>query len=200
MPAAAYEFFRRVQEVTAGTPYVVTETDVGFDVSLDVVDAQWYGLFDKAGLQKVYIHHVAVPEPAVYTVTDDARTVEWVAGVPTLRTTERSYGRVKEFGVRKVWGFDAQGNFGVQADYRFNSEEGRDLLTGVADQLGFTQRRGAAEKDRAVRRSRRRDRSGHHPRGPRDPGPRRLLRLTHRASPVVGRQSTTSATYRLVRG
>jgi hypothetical protein len=146
MPAAAHEFFRAVQAATEGTPYVVTETDEGFDVTLDIVDAQWFGLFNKASLQKVYVHHVAVPEPGTYTVTDDSRTVEWVAGSPTMGSAERVYGRVKEFGVQKVWAFDAQGNFGVQADYRFNSEEGRDLLTGVADQLGLKQRRGGAEK------------------------------------------------------
>ena len=145
-PAAAYEFHRRLQEVTQGTPYVVRETDEGFDVTLDVVDAEWYGLFNKARLSKVYVHHVAVPEPGVYTVTDDSRTVEWAAGAPTLGRAERQYGRVKEFGVQKVWGFDAQGDFGVQADYRFNSEEGRDLITGVASELGLKQRRGAAEK------------------------------------------------------
>jgi len=147
MPAAAREFSRRVQAVTEGTPYVVHETDQGFDVTLDIVDAQWFGIFDKAGLQKVYIHHVAMPEAGVYTVTDESRTVEWVAGTPrTTASAERVYGRVKEFGVQKVWAFDAQGDFGVQADYRFNSEEGRDLLRGVADQLGLEEKRGGVEK------------------------------------------------------
>jgi hypothetical protein len=144
---AAHEFFRRMQEVTEGTPYVVRETDTGFDVTLDVVDAQWYGILNKAGLQKVYTHHVSVPEPGVYSVTDDSRTVEWVAGVPRIAgSAERTVGRVKEFGFQKVWAFDEHGSFGVQADYRFNSEEGRQLLTGVADQLGLRQRRGAAER------------------------------------------------------
>lgn len=144
---AAYEFFRRVQEAATDTPYAVTETDRGFDVSLDIVDAQWFGLFNKAGLQKLYIHHVAVPETGVYTVTDDSQTIEWVAGTPrTAGSAERVYGRVKEFGFKKVWAFDADGNFGVQAEYRFDSEEGRDLITGVADQLGLELRRGAAEK------------------------------------------------------
>ena len=51
-----------------------------------------------------------------------------------------------EFGTRKVWAFDAEGRFGVQAEYRFDSEEGRDLITGVAGQLGPRQRRGWAER------------------------------------------------------
>lgn len=147
MPAAAHEFHRRVQAATEGTPYVVTETDNGFDVTLDIVDAQWFGVFDKAGLQMVYIHHVAVPQDGVYTITDDSREVEWVAGVPTAKASaSRVMGRVIEFKAEKVWALDAQGNFGVQADYRFNSEEGRDLITGVAEQLHLTSRRGVSEK------------------------------------------------------
>ena len=147
MNAAAYEFQRAVEEAAAGTPYVVRATDAGFDVTLDIVDAQWFGILNKAGLQKVYTHHVAVPEAGAYTVTDESQTIEWVAGVPrTSGSAERVYGRVKEFGVQKVWAFDEHGRFGVQADYRFNSEEGRDLITGVAGQLGLTSQRGGAEK------------------------------------------------------
>lgn len=144
---AAEEFRRRVEATTEGTPYVVTPTASGFDVTLDIVDAQWFGVLNKAGLSKVYIHHVAVPGDGTYTVTDDSRTVEWVAGVPQAKgSAERVYGRVKEFGVQKVWAFDENGRFGQVVDFRFNSEEGRDLVTGVAEQLGLRQRRGAAEK------------------------------------------------------
>ncbi len=144
---AAYEFLRRVQEAAQGTPYVVEETEAGFDVRLDIVNAEWFGLFNKAGLEKTYTHHVAVPETGVYTITDDSRTVEWVAGVPRIAgSAERIQGRVIEFGAQRVWAFDEHGNFGVQADYRFNSEEGRDLINGVAEQLGLKSRRGGAEK------------------------------------------------------
>lgn len=146
-PAAAEEFRRAVEAAAAGTPYVVTPTEQGFDVALDIVDAQWFGLFNKAGLSKQYTHHVAVPGDGSYTITDDARTVEWVAGVPRVSgSVERQLGRVKEIGVQKVWALDEQGRFGPVVDFRFSSEEGRDLVTGVADQLGLGQRRGAAEK------------------------------------------------------
>ncbi len=145
-PAGAREFARRVREVTEGTPYTVQETDAGFDVTLDIVDATWFGLFNKASLTRVYVHHVAVPEAGVYSVTDESRTVEWVAGVPSAGRAERVHGRVKELGAQKVWAFDEHGRFGVQADYRFGSEEGRDLISGVARELGFRSRRGAAER------------------------------------------------------
>lgn len=146
-PPEATALMQGVQQAAEGTPYVVTPTAEGFDVSLDVVDAQWFGLFNKAGLRKVFVHHVTVPSPGVYTITDDARSVEWVAGTPRVAATaERQYGRVKEIGAQKVWAFDEHGRFGVQADFRFGSEEGRDLVTGVAQQLGLELRRGGAER------------------------------------------------------
>jgi hypothetical protein len=141
------EFLAAVQQAAAGTPYAVTPTDGGFDVALNIVDAQWYGLFNKAGLSKAYTHHVSVPEDGTYSVTDDAREVEWVAGTPRVSATaSRQVGRVKEFGVQKVWAFDENGQFGKVVDYRFNSEEGRDLITLIADNLGLKQERGTAEK------------------------------------------------------
>lgn len=146
-PPQAIALMQGVQQAAEGTPYVVTPTAEGFDVSLDVVDARWFGLFNKAGLRKVFVHHVSLPTPGTYTVTDDARSVEWVAGTPRVAATaERQHGRVVELGGQKVWAFDEHGRFGVQADYRFSSEEGRDLVAGVARQLGLEQRRGGAER------------------------------------------------------
>ena len=55
-------------------------------------------------------------------------------------------GRIKAFGFQKVWAFDEHGDFGVPADYHFSSEEGRDLIEGVAQQLGLEQRRGTEER------------------------------------------------------
>ena len=147
MTGSRQAFLDGVQQAATGTPYVVTPTDAGFDVTLDIVDARWFGLFDKAGLSKVYVHHVAVAGDGTYTVTDDAREVEWVAGVPRASASaERVYGRVKEFGVQKVWAVDEHGRFGPVVDFRFSSEEGRDLVKGVAQQLGLKEKRGAAEK------------------------------------------------------
>ena len=147
MTGTRADFLDGVRQAAGGTPYVVTATDAGFDVTLDIVDAQWFGLFNKAGLDKVYIHHVAVADDGTYTVTDDSRTVEWVAGVPRASASaERVYGRVKEFGVQKVWALDEHGRFGPVVDFRFNSEEGRDLVKGVAQQLGLKEKRGAAER------------------------------------------------------
>ena len=141
------DFLRKIQTAVEETPYVVTETDRGFDLTLDIVDAKWFGLYFKEGLQRVYTSHVEVPGDGTYSVTDDSRTVEWQAGVPTMSgSVERTRGRVYERSSEKVWALGADLRFGAVVDYRFNSEEGRQLITAVADNLGLKQQRGRDEK------------------------------------------------------
>lgn len=136
-----------VRRSTAGTPYVVTETPSGFDVALDIVDAQWFGLYSAEGLTKVFVHHVAVPGDGTYAVTDDAFTLEWEAGVPTLSASvERTRGHVKEVGFEKVWAFDRSGRFGKVVDVRFDSERGRRLIRDAAKDVGLDRERGNAER------------------------------------------------------
>ncbi|MFC4785673.1 hypothetical protein ACT8ZV_14425 [Nocardioides sp. MAHUQ-72] len=141
------QFLAGVRQAAEGTPYVVTPTEAGFDVALDVADAQWYGLLNKAGLKKAYTHHVAVADDGTYAVTDDSRTVEWVAGVPRLSASaERTRGRSYELSFQKSWALNEQGKPAKVVDYSFSSEKGRKLITGVADELGLRQRRGTEEK------------------------------------------------------
>ncbi|HEX4906433.1 MAG TPA: hypothetical protein VFU93_13335 [Acidimicrobiales bacterium] len=141
------DFVRGIETAVHGTPYVAARTAQGFDLTLDIVDAKWFGLYFKEGLHRVYTHHVEVPNDGTYTVTDDARTVEWQAGVPTISgSVERTRGRVLERSSQKVWALGEDLRPGKVVDYRFSSEEGRQLLRAVADRLGLESRRGGAEK------------------------------------------------------
>lgn len=141
------EFFRHIRDAVEGTPYVVKKTDDGVDVTLDIVDAKWFGLYHKEGLHRVYTHHVELPGDGTYKVTDDSRTVEWQAGVPTISgSVERTRGRVRERSFEKVWALGEDFQPGLVVDYRFNSEEGRQLVTAVAERLGLRQERGRDEK------------------------------------------------------
>ena len=142
----AEEFERRVRAACESTPYVVTRTDDGFDVRLDLADAQWYGLFNKAGLKKTSIHHVKVTDDD-YSITDDSQEVRWTAGHPEITgSASRQLGRNIEVGFEKTWAIREDGTVGKVVDYSFNSEEGRGLVTLVAKELGLKQRRGTAEK------------------------------------------------------
>lgn len=141
------EFLRKVRKSVKGTPYVVDETDGGFGLTLDIVDAKWFGLYHKEGLHRVHTYHVEVLRDDTYTVTDDSRSVEWQVGVPTLSASvERNRGRVWERSSEKVWALGEDLRFGPVVDYRFNSEEGRQLISAVADSLGLKERRGRDEK------------------------------------------------------
>jgi hypothetical protein len=140
------QFREAVSAAAAGTPYAVIPTDRGFDVGLDLADAAWYTLFGRAGLVKSFTHHVRV-EDGWYSITDDTWDVRWNAGVPGIGgSASRSLGRFKQFGVQQTWGLDERGRLRPVVDYSFNSEEGRQLITGIAEQLGLAQRRGTEEK------------------------------------------------------
>ena len=141
--AQTEEFLRQIRTSVEGTPYVVDKTDDGFDLTLDIVDAKWFGLYHKEGLHRVHTYHVEVLSDGTYTVTDDSRTLEWQAGVPTLSASvERTSGRVWERSSEKVWALGEDLRFGPVVDYRFNSEEGRQLISAVAESLGLKERRG----------------------------------------------------------
>lgn len=143
----ARELATAVAEQAAGTPYAVTPTDLGFTVGVDLADAEWYGVLNRAGLRRTFVHHVRVRESdRSFSITDESRTLHWVAGVPRFAASlQVSKGRFIQFGSERVWAFDEHGRFGVQAAYRFDAREGRDLVEGVAQGLGLRQRRGAAE-------------------------------------------------------
>lgn len=148
MPVTEREdFARSIQTAVEGTPYVVTETDAGLDLTLDIVDAKWYGLYFKEGLHRVHTYHVELPGDGTYRVTDDSRTVEWQAGVPLVTgSVERTRGRVYERSAEKVWALGEDFRPGKVVDYRFNSEEGRLLIRTVAERLGLKEERGRDEK------------------------------------------------------
>jgi hypothetical protein len=147
MPPVAYELFARVQQAAVETPYKVVPTAKGFDVELDVADATWFGLFNKAGLKHAFIHHVSIPETGTYSVTDDARTVEWIAGTPRISfEASREVGRIKKVSFNRTYAFNEHGDFGKVVDFSFNSEEGRALIDSAATELGYRQVRGTIEK------------------------------------------------------
>jgi hypothetical protein len=144
-----------VRELAHGTPYVVEDTESGFDVRVDVADATWYSLMNKEGLTKVFTHHVTVDqERRTLAVTDDSYTLTWKAGVgvgdstsvPTVSgSAERVLGRVYEFGGEKIFAWDEKGRYGEVVSYRLNSREGHGLIRTAADQSGFTEKAGGAQ-------------------------------------------------------
>lgn len=57
------DFVAPITQLTQGSPYVVTATPHGCDVTLNLADQQWYGVMSKQGLPKTFTFHVVL-DPA----------------------------------------------------------------------------------------------------------------------------------------
>ncbi|MCY7396274.1 MAG: hypothetical protein LH468_09025 [Nocardioides sp.] len=142
------EFADRVRVAAEGTPYAVTDVEGGFDLRLELVDAQWWGVLNRAGLRRTFTHEVRIDETdRSFSVTDVSRDLEWVAGTPRISARGGfQRGRILSRRRETIWAFDDSGRPAKVVDYRFDSEEGRDLAVTVGRRLELTQHRGTAER------------------------------------------------------
>ncbi|ART70525.1 hypothetical protein BTO20_20045 [Mycobacterium dioxanotrophicus] len=133
-------FSSSVAAAAEGTPYKVTPTKRGFDVELDIVNAHWWELFDRAGLQSSFRWRVR-EHASYYTITDRQVRMKWSAGVPRFAFSwEMQGGRIFAFTREKIWALSDRGRIEPVVDYRFNSREGRDLIRMVARRQGLKER------------------------------------------------------------
>lgn len=134
------EFRDAVAAAAEGTPYTVVDTKKGFDVQLDIANAQWWGLYNRAGLRKSFRWRV-VEHKSSFTITDRQVDVSWRAGAPALGASMQVQGgRIISLSRQKIWALSDRGRIEPVVDYRFNSKEGRDLIRLVAKQLGLKER------------------------------------------------------------
>lgn len=134
------EFRDAVAAAAQGTPYTVVDTKKGFDLQLDIANAQWWGLYNRAGLRKSFRWRV-VERKSYFTITDRQVDVRWRAGAPSFGASiEMQGGRIFSFSRQKIWALSDRGRIEPVVDYRFNSREGRDLIRLVARQLGLKER------------------------------------------------------------
>lgn len=153
------ELYARVQAAAEGTPYTVTPTANGFDVAVDIAHPEWRTLLYRERIKRVFTYHVAVDEQnKKIAVTDELYEVEWSAGVgssglgqipvPHLRASvSKQSGRIWHKSSYKT--VDMGGGeepAGTVREYKFSTEEGRQLIRGPAKELGWTEARGRNEK------------------------------------------------------
>lgn len=145
------ELITSIRSAAGATPYAVRETPDGFDLTIDVADAQWLAIFKAHGVKKVFTHKVRLRESDhSMTITDVSNTFSWSGGGSSPRliaeaSTQR--GRVYEKSFRKEYGVDLQtGRLGKVVDYSFDANDGRDLIRDVASAQGWTEKMGATQK------------------------------------------------------
>lgn len=104
-----------------------------------IVDARWYEIFAKAGLEKVQRVLMRLDD-AVKEVrsVDESWSVEWRAGVPTLSFAASAFrGQEASIEFGKAYGFTENVGVGEIYNYRFSSKELKSPLQEVVAANGW---------------------------------------------------------------
>lgn len=142
------ELFDAVAERLTGTPYAAWRTPDGFVVRRDLSAEEWHA--DRRGerVETVVQNHVALDERTwVLTITDEHVEVTWRRGtgswVPVVgpaARVERRVGRISERRSVTTWSRD-----GIQR-HTYDTGEAHRLVRAAAEELGWVEERGAAER------------------------------------------------------
>lgn len=90
-----------------------------------IVDAQWYEIFAKAGLKKVFRIDLKLDEAEKQVRAQDREfEISWTAGIPSLSFAKSSFkGQSTSFEFGASYGFTEDFGIGQQYKYRFATEE-----------------------------------------------------------------------------
>jgi hypothetical protein len=104
-----------------------------------IVDAEWYEIFAKAGIRKVFkVLMKFDAEKGEVRAVDQEWEVEWRAGTPTLSLRGEYFkGRKWEKSFETVYAFREDGSFGKIYDYRFDTGEIKGPLIEAAHEAGW---------------------------------------------------------------
>ena len=124
-------------------PYVISDGRAeGVDLIAEwkIVDAQWFELFAKAGITKVFKIYLKL-DPAKHQVraVDREYSVEWRAGIPTLSLVAAAFRGQKqsiEFGT--AYAFTEELAPGQVFKYRFSTNEMKKPIQQAVTSCGWT--------------------------------------------------------------
>ncbi len=124
-------------------PYQIVDgsaEDVDLIAEWKIVDAQWYEIFAKAGLEKVFRVYLKLdPEQHEVRAMDREYTIAWRAGVPSLTVAASAFKGQKtsvEFG--KAYAFTENLSPGVVYNYRFDTRELKKPVQEAVTGAGWT--------------------------------------------------------------
>ena len=104
-----------------------------------IVDAQWYEIFAKAGIVRVFKVLMKLDEAAgEVRAVDQQWSVEWRGGLPSLSLVASGFrGQSWEKSFETVYAFREDGSFGKIYDYRFDTSEIKGPLIEAAHGAGW---------------------------------------------------------------
>jgi hypothetical protein len=124
-------------------PYqIIDGSSEGVDLIAEwkIVDAQWYEIFAKAGLEKVFRIRMKF-DPSDHEVRnkDEEFEVRWEAGVPTLSlSASKTMGQTTSFQFGTRYGFTEEFRPGEIYTYKFSTGEIKDPIQEVVKECGWT--------------------------------------------------------------
>lgn len=126
-------------------PFVVRDgasENVDLVAEWRIVDASWYEIFAKAGLEKAIKILIRLDETDhEVRAVDQEWSVEWRAGVPRLSiATEAFRGQTKEISFGTAYAFTEQGGAGEVYRYKFSTAEIKTPLQDATTRAGWTWR------------------------------------------------------------
>jgi outer membrane protein TolC len=142
-PGEVRERIMAVNRPTA--PFRIVEgQDEGVDFIAEwkIVDARWYEIFAKAGLEKVFRIHLKLDE-AEHEVRskDHEYSLAWSAGVPRLElSASRTWGQVQSVQFGTAYAFTEELQPGQVYNYRFSTRELKEPIQEAVTGCGWTYR------------------------------------------------------------
>jgi hypothetical protein len=123
-------------------PFIVRDgAPEGVDLVAEwrIVDARWYEIFAKAGLERVFKVLMKFDEAGgVVRAVDQEWEVEWRAGVPSLALAASAFrGQKAEISFGTAFAFREDASYGQVYDYRFNTKELKAPLIEAAQAAGW---------------------------------------------------------------
>ena len=138
------EVRKRILDLNRPTaPYQIIDGSAeGVDLIAEwkIVDAQWYEIFAKAGLEKVFRIRMKF-DPADHEVRakDEELEVRWEAGIPTLSfSASKTIGQTTSFQFGSRYGFTEEFRPGEIYTYRFSTNEIKDPIQEAVKRCGWT--------------------------------------------------------------
>lgn len=105
-----------------------------------IVDAQWYEIFAKAGLTKVFRIYLKLdPQAHQVRARDREYTISWSAGVPTLAIAASTFkGQQTSIEFGKAYAFTENLTPGQVYNYRFDTREIKQPIQDAVTSCGWT--------------------------------------------------------------
>ena len=128
-----------------GAPFRVLRDETGAGdlvAEWKIVDAKWYEIFAKAGLERVFrIRMKLDPAAQELRAVDEEYSVEWKAGIPTLSLATSAFrGQKKEISFGTAYAFTEEVRPGQVYTYRFATRDIKKPLQEAVAAKGWTWR------------------------------------------------------------